>query len=104
MLANPRGELLSTILSGRDRQHDALGVVYRCIELLPVQEQHRLHRRMPDPLVAVHKGVIRDERESERRRLRDQVRIEILAAERLAGLSNGGFQQAQVADAGDPPD
>ena len=56
-------------------------------EFQTVEKQKRLHRGVADPLVAIDKGMITDEREPDRRCLLDQSRIEFPAIEGHPRLS-----------------
>ena len=66
MALDPRGELVSTQLTGRDRKNDPFLLIDRCLELAPIQNQGDLERRMAHALLAVDEGMIPDQRESQR--------------------------------------
>ena len=77
-------------------QDDLLGSLNGAEQLVPVQDQKRLHRGMTHPFVAINEGVVLDQGETEGCGLGHQVRIQILAGEGHAGLSHGRFQGTEV--------
>lgn len=51
---------------------------------------------MTDALVAVDEGMILDQGEAQGCGFRNETGIQIVAAERLLGLAEGGLQQAEI--------
>jgi hypothetical protein len=70
-------------------QHHALLLVHAGIQLKAVEDQERFHRRVPDALVAVHEGMVLDQREGQRRRLLHHGWVEFLSAEGHLRLGDG---------------
>jgi hypothetical protein len=58
--------------------------------------QERFHRGMADALIAVHKRMVAHQRETQRRRLVRQVRIQFLAAEGHLRLGQRRIQSAEI--------
>jgi hypothetical protein len=52
-------------------QHNGFGVVHRCGKFNAVEHQSDLHGGMADSFVAIHKGLILDQRETQRFSFRD---------------------------------
>ena len=61
MALDPRRELVSTHLTGCDRKNDSFLLIDRCLELVPIQNQEDLERRVAHALVAVDERMIRDQ-------------------------------------------
>ena len=99
MCAYPRDEWLPRQLAGCQCQHYALGVLDSGVELVAVEQQHRLERGVAYPLVAVHEGVIADEREAQRRGLVGQRGIQVHTGETGPRLRDRRLKRPQVTNA-----
>ena len=103
MFLNPRGELIARHLARRHRQNGSLMVVDVATELAPVGHQEDDHREVPDAFVAVHEGVIHNERKGKCACLLVQRWVKGLATERHLWLDDGRLQTALVANPGRAP-
>lgn len=64
--------------------------------LVAVQHQKRFHGGVPDARVAVEKYVILNQREGQRRRLRERIRVQLLAIECQPRLCKRGLEKAKI--------
>lgn len=74
----PDEQLLAGQPSSGQPEHELLLLVERRMNLMAVQDEEGLHSGMCHALVAVHKGMIRDERHAEGCRLFIERRIQIM--------------------------
>jgi len=72
---NPIPEIRAEHLAPRNRQDRCLTLVDRGRELVPVQHEKNVHRRMPNTFVPIHKRMVLNERVPEGRGLTRQIRI-----------------------------
>ena len=96
MSIEPGPQTLTIHLSGCDSKDRLLGLIHRRLDPAPVEPKKRRHRRMPNALVPVDEGMVLDQREPERRRLRRQAWIQIIASECLPWLRDCGLQGSEV--------
>lgn len=67
---------------------------------MPIENEKCFHHGVAGAFVAVHKGMIEHDEIAQGGRFRDQPRIEVLGIECGAGLGDGRFEGAKIADAG----
>jgi len=89
MISQPLDELRPIQPASSDPENDALLLSYFGGNLMAVQYQERFHRRMANPLVAIHKRMPLDDGKAESSRLFGQIRVQFCATEGLAGLGYG---------------
>jgi len=99
MRCDPLEQLFARQITGRKSQDDLLSIVNVHGQLEAVHHKKRLHRRMPDPLVAIRERMIHDKRETQRGRFGLDGWIEFITAECHLRLSDGGLDTAQIAHA-----
>ena len=98
MLPDPFQECVACELSCCQIKHGELLVVHRRTEFLPVHHQKNFHRSMSDTFIAVYEGVIKNEREAERRRFGSKIWVEIHFTETLARLGKGRLKSVDVSN------
>jgi len=81
MLLKPVSQLLPRDEAGRKIEHEPLLFIDRRNDLVAVQLQESLHRRVGDPLVAVEEQVIEREREAQRGGFGVERRVQVRTAE-----------------------
>ena len=101
-LAQPDREWLDIHLPFRHRECQVFKLVIGSVELKAVQEGHKLSRRRPDSLVAIHKGMVQNKRMHERSGFRGDIRVKVLTPERHDGACNRRLQRALVPNATRP--
>jgi hypothetical protein len=86
VLSDPRRKLVTSNGSGRNAEDDALRVVDRRVELLPIEHEEHFECRVSDALVPVDERMVSDKREPKRGRLLDERRIQLDVVKRRARL------------------
>ena len=71
----PFRKLLPLHLPRRDRQNHPLLLITPRINLVSIEHQEHLDRRMTNPLIPINKQMVQNYREPQRRRLLNQTRI-----------------------------
>ena len=99
VLPHPLGERLPRQRSGGKAQDHVLLPIHVTRNFVAVQDEEYFHGSMPNTFVAIQKWVIHDEGEAKRRRLADEIGIEVLPSESCMRLADTGFQGPEIAKA-----
>ena len=99
MLTQPVGKLALADATGGEIKHEVFLIIHPGVDLRAIENEKRLHGRMPHPLVAVDERMAQYERETERCRLLDQRGIQVGATEGSFRLGYSRFQCAKTANA-----